>query len=255
MQAILNIAIRAARKAGGSILRKRLRLDAKLTPKTVADLQAAQQQAEAEMADIILKAYPEHGIVASSSVAAAAATVWHLEVVNGIENLLRNIPHYALVMVIKEQQKSTYALIYDPHTEEIFTAAAGAGARCNDYRLRVNSYNHLQDTVLAASMSPAVRYDQAGLFATLATQGVTLHYQQCAALSLAYVAAGRVDGFYGDKLSHTVTDAAALLINEAGGLVGDLQGGHHYQQRGELIAASPKLFKALLPLLEKHFSD
>lgn len=247
MQAILNIAIRAARRAGATLLRERSRLDSQLSHDNVYKLQA---QAEAIMVDIIQKAYPDHGI-ATANATSDAKTIWHLELVSGFENLLRNIPHYAVVIVIEEQKKPRYTLVYDPNTEEIFTAAAGAGAKCNDYRLRVNKCWQLQGALLATSLLQGGELTSATLLAELNAEGSSLYNQGCTALSLAYVAAGRLDGFMGMGLSRTVLKAGILLLNETGALVSDWQGAHEYEQKRELLTANPKLFKILVSKFSK----
>ena len=246
MQAILNIAIRAARKAGAHILREHLRLNTNFSHENVHKLQI---QAETMMIDIIQKAYPEHGVVTTNTDPSEAETVWHIELVSGFENLLRNIPHYALVIVIAERQKPRYTLVYDPNTEEIFTAVAGGGAQCNDYRLRTNKCGQLQGALLATSTLTL----QAGelkvptLLTALSAAGSSFYNQGCAALSLAYVAAGRLDGFFGVGLSKIVLNAGLLLLNETGALVSDWQVAHQYLEKLELLTANPKLFKLLAP--------
>ena len=248
MQAILNIAIRAARKAGSSLIRERARLDNKFSENIVLKLQA---QAEAAMVDVINKAYPDHGVVTSTLPDTEAETVWYIEMVSGFENLLRNIPHYAIVVVIEEQQKPRYSLIYDPNSEEIFTAVFGGGAQCNDYRLRTNQVASFNGALLATSTLQAGQLKTVDILAGLNSQGTAFYNQGCSALSLAYVAAGRVDGFFGTALSKTVLNAGILLLNEAGALMGDWQGTHDHLQKYELVAANPKLFKLLVPILKK----
>ncbi len=249
MQAILNIAIRAARKAGTMMLRERSRLDGKLSHDNVHKLQV---QSESTMVEIIQKAYPDHSVATANMLPIAADTIWHLELVSGFENLLRNIPHYAVVIVIEEQKKPRYTLIYDPNTEEIFTAAAGGGAKCNDYRLRVNKCRQLQGALLATSMLQGGELKTSTLLAELNTTGSSLYNQGCTALSLAYVAAGRLDGFFGTCLSHTVLNAGILLLNETGALASDWQGTHEYNKSLELLTANPKLFKLLASMFGKH---
>lgn len=248
MQAILNIAIRAARKAGALVLRERSRLDAKFSHENVHKLQL---QAEAVMIDIIQKAYPDHGVVTTNTDSTTASTVWHIELVSGFENLLRNIPHYALVIVIEEQQKPRYTLVYDPNTEEIFTAVAGGGAQCNDYRLRANKYGQLSGALLATSSLQAGELHDTSLLAALNAEGSSFYSQGCAALSLAYVAAGRIDGFFGAGLSRIVLNAGILLLNETGALISDWQGAHEYSQKLELLTANAKLFRLLAPIFKK----
>lgn len=245
MQAILNIAIGGVRSAGAYLMRERERFDTYADEDKVITLQG---QAETILKDAILKAHPEHAIVAPHSELPETLpdTVWYVEVVSGFENLLRNIPHFAFVISIEEKGKVKYSLIFDPHTNEIFTAAAGGGAQCNASKLRMKPTRTLDEAIFATSMLQAGQLKNAELLAKLNQTGAALYNQGCSALSLAAVAAGRVDGFFGRALSRTVLNAGVLMIKESGGLVADFNGGLDVLTKGELIASTPVLFKALL---------
>ena len=249
MQAILNIGIRAIRKAGGLLLRERVRLGVLPSAKAIKCLQT---NAETVITEIINKAYPEHDILVEGidETETHLRTIWRMEIANGLENLLRNIPHYAIVLAISDKNKIKYALVYDPHSEEIFTAVDGGGAQCDGRRLRVANSLTLHNSLWATSALQATQLQFSDLLASLNQQSVSLYSQGCSALSLAYVAAGRVDGFFGSGLSKTVLQAGKLLIQEAGGLIGDLHGGHDYVQKEELMTANPKMFKHIL----QHFA-
>jgi myo-inositol-1(or 4)-monophosphatase len=249
MQAILNIAIRGVRKAGAYLMRERERLETHPSSDKISPLQA---YAESLISEAVNKAYPDHTVISSHSAAVETVNdaVWYLEVVSGYENLVRNIPHYAFVINIEEKNKTKYGLIYNPHTDEIFTAVAGGGAQCNTYKLRIKTHNHLNDAILATSQLQAGQLKKAEQLQTLNQAGAALYNEGCSALSLAYVAAGRLDGFFGSALSKTVINVGSLFIKESGGLVGDLTGGVAYLQKGELLAANPKLFKTLIQELK-----
>lgn len=250
MQAILNIAIRGVRKAGAYLLRERERLETNVGADKIKTLQG---QAETIMKEVIEKAYPDHAIVAASTALPETLpdTVWYVEVVSGFENLLRNIPHYAFVISIEEKGKVKYSLIYNPHTDEIFTAAAGGGAQCNSYKIRMQPNRSMDEAIFASSMLQAGQLKNAQLLADLNNTGAAFYNQGCSALSLASVAAGRIDGFFGKALSKTVLNAGVLLIKESGGLVADFSGGLDILQKGELVASTSVLFKALLKELKE----
>lgn len=245
MQAILNIAIRGVRSAGAYLLRERERLDTYIEAEKIITLQG---QAETLMKEAISKAYPDHAIIAPHSEMPETLpdSVWYVEVVSGFENLLRNIPHFAFVISIEEKGKVKYSLIYDPHTNEFFTAAAGGGAQCNASKLRMKPTRTLNEAIFATSMLQAGQLKNPELLARLNETGVALYNHGCSALSLAAVAAGRVDGFFGKALSKTVLNAGMLMIKESGGLVADFSGGLDMLVKGELVASTSVLFKALL---------
>lgn len=248
MQAILNIAIRGVRKAGAYLLRERDHLG---TACTEAKILSLQQQAELIIKEHISKAYPDHNLIASHNdlPEKLADTVWYIEVVSGYENLLRNIPHYSFVISIEEKSKVKYSLIYDPHSDEIFTAAAGGGAQCNSSKLRVTQCKNFNDAIVATTTLQSGSLKTAEHVVELNAKGAALYNQGCSALNLAYVAAGRIDAFYGSGLSQTVLNAGVLLIKESGGLVADLTGAVNFAAKGELLAANSKLLKLLVQLL------
>lgn len=244
MQAILNIAIRGVRKAGAYLVRERERLETHPDNNKIITLQT---QAEAIIAEAVTKAYPDHALNSTNTTAEVdSVATWFVEVVCGYENLLRDLPHYAIVITIEENGKTKHCLVADPMTDEIYTATAGQGAQLNTYKMRMPKKANLQDAIFTTSMLQAGQMKSPELLSNLNAEGVTLYNQGCSALGLAYVAAGRLDGFFGTALSKTVAEAGALLVQESGGLVADLKGGFDFAKTGELIACHAKLFKTVL---------
>jgi myo-inositol-1(or 4)-monophosphatase len=238
MHAIVNIAIRAVRKVGAYVMTERDRLQHQFDATRLAQLQ---EQVMQMMAEIILGANQNHGVVGfnyASEENAASDIVWQIEIVSGAENLLRGIPHFAIVVVISEKKKVKHTVVFDPHTDEIFSATVGGGAKCNSTRLRMNS-----QTSLAGLIINDTRLQKG--FVSSYGDNVNLYQQGCPALAMAYLAADRFNGFVGTSLSKIELLAGTLLIQEAGGLVSDFSGGYDYVSKGELIAAHPKLFKLL----------
>lgn len=246
MKPILNIALRGARKAGSFLVYERVRLDVAAKPEALQDLQL---NAEMILRETISKTFPEHAIVTEipNFSEIKADVVWYLQTISGQENFIRNIPHYAISIVVYEQQKAQHVLIYDPNCEEFFVASLGGGAKCDDYRIRVSNASELTNALLMTSDA----FMQSTTITNLRAQKANFYFQGCAILGLAYVAAGRADAFCGTHLSALELAAANLLLPEAGALLGDFHGGHDYVAKQELIAANPKLFKTCVQAVKK----
>jgi myo-inositol-1(or 4)-monophosphatase len=247
MSPILNIAKRAARQGGAFLLRERERLDMRIDAVEAEDLLS---KTEALLIDVIQKSHPKHGIASTFYEAKNpdAEIVWHLQIVAGKENLMRNIPSVALVIVITNQRQVVeHALVFEPYTDEIFTATEGSGAQCNRYRLRGTKSIHLNEQVMLGCYFESADH-------WLATQKLSkerakLMVSQCPVMAMAYVAAGRLDGFVGQGLTALDVMAGQLFIKETGGLSTDFSGDHHSVHKGEVVAGSPKLLKSLLQAL------
>lgn len=246
MKPILNIALRAARKAGSFLVYERDRLDLHSKPNGLEDLLF---QAEVQLCESISKMCPEHLIVSTTPdfTTIEQDIVWQIEIVSGRENFIRNIPHYTISLVIYEAKIPQHTLIYDPNCEEFFVASAGAGAKVNDYRIRVTNGTSLAGALFMTTAN----YDQSTQIKKLREQGATFYFAGCTILALAYVAAGRADAFCGSDLTQLELAAASLLLQESGALIGDLQGAHDYFTKQELLAANAKLFKLCLQAIKK----
>lgn len=248
MQAILNIAMGAARRAGAVLLRERPRLPVNAS---MQELKQLQLQVKRMMLEVVQKAYPDHAIDTHDGIPkhdGTAEVVWHIEI-DGFANVIRGIPHAAIVVLIEQQRCPQHTLIYDPYTDEIFTATAGGVGKCDDYRLRISRCHDVKHVILSTPLLQSKQLVE--VLMQLNAEGAAFYYQGCPALSLAYVAAGRIDGFFAHALEKTIIDAGVLLLNVAGGLSGDWQGGHLHSRKMQLVAANAKLFRVLLTYLRE----
>ncbi|WP_026185981.1 inositol monophosphatase family protein [Thioalkalivibrio thiocyanodenitrificans] len=255
MQPMLNIAIKAARAAGQVIVRHMGRLDSL----TVQDkrpndfVSEVDHLAEREIIRVIHRAYPDHGILAEESGAQGSSDYqWIIDPLDGTTNFLHDFPQFAVSIALRHQGRLEQAVVYDPVKEELFSASRGAGATLNNRRIRVTGLKDLNGALLGTGIP--FREDQdldaylKGLRAMLpGTAGV--RRAGSAALDLAYVAAGRLDGFWEYGLNIWDMAAGALLVQEAGGLVGDPRGGADALASGDVVAAGPKLYKAMVQRL------
>ncbi len=252
MHPTINIATRAARAAGRIMLRNIDRLDrVKVTTKGDKDFVSdVDQKAEAEIIRIIRQTYPEHGFIAEESgTHGNAENQWIIDPLDGTTNYLHGFPQFSVSIAFRHRGRLESGLIYDPLREEMFTASRGDGALLNDRRIRVSGRPGLEDALLATGFpfkNPEFLDSYLDTFRVLATVCADIRRPGSAALDLAYVAAGRVDGFWEIGLSEWDMAAGALLIQEAGGLVGDFGGGHEYLKTGNIVAGTPKAFKAIV---------
>lgn len=255
MKPALNIAISAARAAGQVILRGMnhvpdLKVHAKSTNDFVSEIDL---QAEQSIISTIKKAYPSHGILAEESGEQSGDECqWIIDPLDGTTNYLHGIPQFSVSIAMSENNKLQLAVVYDPLKEELFCASRGEGATLNNRRIRVSKQRDLTGSLLGTGLP--YRTDQE-LDAYLATLKAILEKTSgirragSAALDLAYVAAGRFDGFWEFGLNKWDIAAGVLLIQEAGGLVSDMEGGHQYLETGNIVAANTQIYKNLITTL------
>jgi myo-inositol-1(or 4)-monophosphatase len=254
---MLNIAVRAARKAGSIINRAALGGEGlKIRAKQANDfVTQVDQAAEEAILGIVRHAYPEHGFLAEESgrTEGKADYVWIIDPLDGTTNFIHGFPQYCVSIGVQHRGSLTHAVVYDPNRNELFTASKGAGAFLNDRRIRVSKCLKLEDALVGTGF-PFREITRIDLYVrqlkALMTGSSGVRRAGAAALDLAYVACGRLDAFWELGLSPWDMAAGALLIQEAGGLVGDLAGEAGYLERGEIVAASPKIFPALLQSLK-----
>ena len=231
MHPIINIAVRAARRAGDVIIRSIDRLDTlNVTAKGKNDFVSdVDVRAESEIINVIRKAYPNHGFLAEEGGGDAGGEyLWIIDPLDGTTNYLHGLPQYAVSIALQQHGKLEHAVIYDPIRQELFTASRGQGAQLNDRRLRVSRAKGLEGTLIGTGFPfRAEQHIDAylGTFKALFQKAADIRRPGSAALDLAYVAAGRLDGFWEIGLSPWDMAAGALLIREAGGLVSDFGGG------------------------------
>ena len=254
MHALLNIAVRAARRAGEVIVRSLNSLDA-LTVSTKGRndfVSEVDRAAEAEIIGIIRRHYPDHAVLAEESGASGEhETLWIIDPLDGTTNFLHGFPVFAVSIACQQRGRLEHAVVYDPMRQELFTTSRGGGAHLDNRRIRVSKQRTLEGALIGTGFPfrGDTRYTDA-YFAMLraATESTAgIRRPGAAALDLAYVAAGRIDGFWEIGLSPWDTAAGTLLVQEAGGHIGTLTGGE-YRQGGHVIAGTPKVYGALIEL-------
>jgi myo-inositol-1(or 4)-monophosphatase len=254
MHPMLNIAVRAARNAGDIIVRHLNRLDQlTVSSKERNDfVSEADRQAEAEIIAVVRKAYPGHSVLAEESGRDPGDSdefQWIIDPLDGTTNFLHGFPQFAVSIGLKHKGRLEQAVVYDPLRQELFTASRGSGAFLDNRRIRVSHQTGLSGALLGTGFPYKDQQHldaYLNMFRALIVDTAGIRRPGSAALDLAYVAAGRLDGFWEIGLNAWDMAAGVLLIHEAGGLVGDLAGGHSYLENGNIVAATPKLFPAML---------
>ena len=261
MQPLMNIAIRAARRAGEVIIRSLNRLESlEVASKGRNDyVSEVDQAAEREIIALIRKAYPDHAFLAEDSGATGdGPVVWIIDPLDGTTNFLHGFPTFSVSIACRVRGKLEEAVVFDPMRQEIFTASRGRGAHLENRRIRVSKQRTLEGALIGTGFPyrANVRYldDYLGMLKVVMQTAAGVRRPGSAALDLAYVAAGRVDGFWEIGLGEWDTAAGTLLIEEAGGRIGTLTGGE-YRQGGNLIAGNPKVYAELVAALAPHVPD
>jgi myo-inositol-1(or 4)-monophosphatase len=264
MHPIVNIAVRAARRAGNLIANSVDQIDRlTITEKSTNDfVTEVDRQAEQAIIDVIHDAYPDHSILAEENGVipgkrGGTEFRWIIDPLDGTTNFLHGFPQFAVSIGVQQNGRLEHAVIYDPMRQELFTASRGGGAQLNDRRLRVTQRRGLEGALLGTGFpfKQQVHLDAyLATFRALFSMTAGIRRPGSAALDLAYVAAGRLDGFWEIGLNPWDMAAGVLLIQEAGGLVSDFSGGNDYLDSGNLVAASPKVFKAMLQAIRPHLT-
>ena len=260
---MLNTAIKAARAAGAIINRASLDLDRlQVNTKGPNDfVTEVDQAAETAIIDVLLGAYPGHGILAEESGSARGAPhseyVWIIDPLDGTTNFIHGLPTYAVSIGLAFRNQVQQAVVYDPTRNDLFYASKGRGAFLNDRRLRVSKRTRLADCLVGTgfpfrSGDDFKRYMK--MFETMMQSCAGLRRPGAAALDLCYVAAGWYDGFFEIGLKPWDMAAGSLMVTEAGGLVGNFTGEADYLFQGEVIAGAPRIYGQLVNILKAYSS-
>jgi len=263
MHPMLNIAIRAARSAGNVIARACGQLDmVQKMPKGTNDFVTnVDREAEQAIVAVLKKSFPTHGIVGEEHGDygnSDSEFQWIIDPLDGTTNFIKGIPHFAVSIALKHQGKLDQAVIFDPLRGELFTASRGRGAQLNGTRIRVNNLPDMQGTILATGFPFKAKHhldSYSKIFNAFFADCADMRRTGSAALDLAYVAAGRFDGFWEIGLKPWDIAAGELIIREAGGMVCDFAGGNNHMKSGNIVAASPKVLQAMVKGMRPHLSE
>ena len=258
--ALINIAIQAARSAGNTIIRAQDRLDKlQVSQKHPNDyVTNIDQQAEREIIAIIRKAYPNHSILGEESgeMIGNDDYTWIIDPIDGTRNFIHGFPQFAVSIAISHKGRIEHGVTYDPVRQELFSASRGKGAQLNDRRIRVSTNKVLEDCLLGTGVpyrhsSELIKSYVKSLEAVLPLSG-DVRRAGAATLDLAYVACGRLDGFWEMGLKPWDIAAGTLFVKEAGGLVCDFEGTEDYMKNGNIVAGNPKILKLLLQQIRPY---
>ncbi|MDH4381097.1 MAG: inositol monophosphatase family protein [Gammaproteobacteria bacterium] len=258
MHPMLNIAVRAARRAATVIIRNFDRTDAlEVELKGRRDyVSKVDREAEAVIIDTLRTAYPDHQILAEESGGSGNSEfVWIIDPLDGTTNFLHGYPQFAVSIALEIRGEIQHGLVYDPLRDELFTASRGGGAQLNNRRLRVSRCRSIDQSLLATGfpyrddrlIEPYVKS-----FTTFMRRADGVRRAGAAALDLAYVAAGRLDGYWEFALKPWDIAAGMLLVLEAGGMVSAPYPEQDMMRTGNIVAATPKIFPGMLEILREH---
>lgn len=264
MHPMLNIATRAARRAGDLIVRALdnidyLTIDNKGRNDFVSEVDRA---AEREIIQILRKAYPNHDFLGEEGGHQGKSQeeeyLWIIDPLDGTTNFLHGFPQFAVSIALQHKGQLEQAVVYDPLRQELFTASRGRGAMLNNRRIRVSGQNALLGSLLGTGFPfKQQEYLDAYLqmFRVLFKDSAGIRRAGAASLDLAYVACGRLDGFWEIGLQPWDMAAGVLLIQEAGGIASDFDGGDRFMETGNIIAGGPKLQRAICQAIEPFVTE
>ena len=255
MQPMLNIATRAAQKAGDEIMRYYDQSSQmKVTEKSRNDfVTQVDKLAEQIIIDTIHKTYPNHAFIAEESGNTGDNEYeWIIDPIDGTTNFIHGFPHFCVSIALVHNKQLQQAVVYDPFKQELFTASNGAGAKLNNKKIRVSDRKDLNGALLGTGFP--FRDDQEietflEQFRKINPLTAGIRRAGSAALDMAYVACGRLDGFWEHNLHPWDIAAGILLVQEAGGHVTTIKNQTNVLETGDVLCANPKLHQALIKIL------
>ena len=258
MNPMLNIAIQAARHAGRIIVQFIDRLDTiNINEKKRNDfITQVDELSEQEIIRTLRKAYPDHSVLAEESGLQKKNEeyIWIIDPLDGTTNFIHGFPQFAVSIALKYRNKLEIAVVYDPLRQELFTAVRGSGAQLNSRKIRVSACQKI-DAALVGTGFPFKEKEFFPIylqtFKAIFPKTTGVRRAGCATLDLAYLASGRLDGFWEISLRPWDMAAGVLLITESGGFVTDFHGKNDYMENGTLVAGNLKVHKSLLDTISK----
>ena len=262
MHPMLNIAIRAARSAGKIIMQGTEQLDKVETQQKGVNglVTSIDIAAEEAIIAVVRKSYPDHGFICEESGVqgnAKSEYQWIVDPLDGTTNYIKGIPHFCVSIALKVNGKTEQAVVFDPIRDELFSATRGQGSQFNTYRTRATKAKDLKGTVIGVAFpfnSPSYKATYLSIFNEVYDDIASIRQSGSPALDLAYVAAGRIDGYFEIGLKPWNTAAGELLVKESGAIITDFTGGHGYVATGNIVTGNPKVVKALLSKIRPHLT-
>jgi myo-inositol-1(or 4)-monophosphatase len=259
MHGMVNIAVRAARRAGELMIRQLNRLESlEITEKNRNEyVTEVDRIAEDAIIEVIYDHYPDHSILAEESGQRGSNEFqWIIDPLDGTTNFIHGFPVFAVSIAVTHNGQLEHGVVYDPLRQEIFTASRGQGAQVDGRKIRVSKRPSMQHSLIATGFPHRGNKehldDYLEMLKSVISVSAGIRRPGSAALDLCYVAAGRVDGFWELGLNIWDIAAGALMIKEAGGRISDFHGTDGYLQSGDVVAGSPKIYAGLSKILAPH---
>ena len=261
--ALLNIALMAARKGAVELefaVKKlhKLKVEKKGSTDYVTEVD---RRVEQIIFEDIKSYYPEHNFLGEESGEEInnSNVTWILDPIDGTTNFINGFPHYCVSLCASVNGVPSHGVIIDPTRREEFSASKGKGAQLNGERIRVSDQKSLTDALLSCSSRSTpeqnYKYNLLGTFMELYKNEITIRRTGCSALDLAYIAAGRLDGFWGNGLKPWDVAAGIVIAEEAGALLSDFNGSTKYHDSENIVCCSPKCFKPILQAVESNLES
>lgn len=261
--ALLNIGLMAARKGAVELefaVKKlhKLKVEKKGSTDYVTEVD---RRVEQIIFEDIKSYYPEHNFLGEESGEEInnSNVTWILDPIDGTTNFINGFPHYCVSLCASVNGVPSHGVIIDPTRREEFSASKGKGAQLNGERIRVSDQKSLTDALLSCSSRSTpeqnYKYNLLGTFMELYKNEITIRRTGCSALDLAYIAAGRLDGFWGNGLKPWDVAAGIVIAEEAGALLSDFNGSTKYHDSENIVCCSPKCFKPILQAVESNLDS
>jgi myo-inositol-1(or 4)-monophosphatase len=259
MHGMVNIAVRAARRAGELMIRQLNRLETlEITEKNRNEyVTEVDHMAEDAIIEVIYDHYPEHSILAEERGQQGDHEYqWIIDPLDGTTNYIHGFPVFSVSIAVAHKGQLEHGVVYDPLRQEIFSASRGQGAQLDGRKIRVSKRDRMDYSLIATGFPYRANKkhldDYLEMLKCVITTSAGIRRPGSAALDLCYVAAGRVDGFWELGLNIWDIAAGALMIKEAGGRISDYQGADTYLESGDVVAGNPKIYAGLSKLLAPH---
>jgi myo-inositol-1(or 4)-monophosphatase len=266
MDPIVNVGIKAARRAGSLVVRyldrlEQLSVEKKGRRDFVSEIDRA---AEQDIVETIHYLFPNHRILAEESGtqftpanASEDEFEWIIDPLDGTTNFLHGHPHFCVSLGVRQNGRMKHAVIFDPLRQELFTASKNSGAQLNNRRIRVSGKAALEESLVGTGF-PLRNIDRLDgslrILRAVLPKVSDVKVSGSAALDLAYLACGRLDGYWEAGLHPWDTAAGSLLVREAGGLVADFDGDQDYLETGNIVASNPRMFNELMSIVKSRFA-